>query len=823
MVVSLLKPSVSYKENKSVDDDDLSMDVEPFIVEMKEVNVIAAIGNEKYTYITDGIVVIPIYLFFNDRVVGKIGYYELPASKLENLLDSDGQIDVDRLNEPLLFSFVTQDYLTKYKVTEDMLREIMDNDEDDDSGDEDESVVVVNEDDNSDEEESDEEESDEEESDEEESDIVKKITIIDDDSDSLSDDELAVESLDSIIESTKDQDIIPKEKPLIEILYEEDSPLFTSEEESSEELKQKKYKLSDLGENKKENQKIQEKYKGGSNWLQKIFKNNNYTLEDNAGGGDCFFYVLTKAFKSVGKDVTVQQLRKILADEATDDIFQNYKQQFDMFNGMVTTSKDEIKGIREQLRKIKTIIQKDAEMKKSDKKSTKRVKFGTSERNKTRKTREPMKSILKKENLNVSEHRKLSTDDLKKLRIKVVSLNAKLDEAKNEEDFAEELLREFRFMEDINTLDEFKKILQTCKFWAETWAISTLERVLNIKLIILSTEAYERKDYNGIIQCGQLNDTILQERGSFTPKYYFITEWLGYHYKSVMYKGKKALTFEEIPYMIKNMIVEKCMEKGAGPYSLIPKFELYKQKIMEEGLEDSKSDDSSISSEESSLSTSLSRSLPSESVSSEPSSIETGTTKSLDSPLNEDDIDYDTVFRFYNKSSDKAPGKGAGEKMDKDPATIKKYAPLKKMKDWRRSLSNMFEAPINLDGLDWLTVEHYYQANKYKDIHPDVYKSFSLNSESEMSLESEIARAYGESGRYKEKQIRPINVKTKPSYFDGEAKKVLKKAIFEKFKTYPQLKDMLLATKDAMLREYIPGKPDLPAVILMEVRKELSE
>jgi hypothetical protein len=38
-------------------------------------------------------------------------------------------------------------------------------------------------------------------------------------------------------------------------------------------------------------------------------------------------------------------------------------------------------------------------------------------------------------------------------------------------------------MKGVENLDQFKRVIKSCNFWADTWAISTLERILNIKLI----------------------------------------------------------------------------------------------------------------------------------------------------------------------------------------------------------------------------------------------------------------------------------------------------------------------------------------------------
>ena len=55
---------------------------------------------------------------------------------------------------------------------------------------------------------------------------------------------------------------------------------------------------------------------------------------------------------------------------------------------------------------------------------------------------------------------------------------------KSEMKTSKELLSEFKFMKKVHSIDDLKKIVKTCEFWADTWAISTLERVLNIKLVI---------------------------------------------------------------------------------------------------------------------------------------------------------------------------------------------------------------------------------------------------------------------------------------------------------------------------------------------------
>ena len=55
-----------------------------------------------------------------------------------------------------------------------------------------------------------------------------------------------------------------------------------------------------------------------------------------------------------------------------------------------------------------------------------------------------------------------------------------IERLKQEYDYAKENMKDFNFMKDINNLAELKKVIKTCDFWADIWAINT-EMIPDVK------------------------------------------------------------------------------------------------------------------------------------------------------------------------------------------------------------------------------------------------------------------------------------------------------------------------------------------------------
>ena len=486
----------------------------------------------------------------------------------------------------------------------------------------------------------------------------------------------------------------------------------------------------------------EDEYQDGvhDNWVQSFFKNTHYHIIDNEGGGDCLFASIRDAFEATADErYSVSEQRALLATNVEEETFKNYKEFYNIHI-------DEIKQDR-------------AEMKKMKKKMT------------------DLRKLYLKHRTNRAKSTAL-VKEAKKLRENFKRL-------KNEKKAAQDVVdEEFEFMKGVEHLSDFKKIITTCRFWGDTWALSTLERLLNIKLILLSSANYNHGDLSNVLQCGQMNDAIIEKKGVFKPRYYIIIDYMGYHYKLVTYKGKKIFKFKELPYGLVKLISTTCM-KGTGLYSMIPQLQQFKNK-MEKSHEES-------------------------------------------APL----YDEDTVFQFYSKSKDVKPGRGSGEQIKEGEDD--KYSELVKIPDWRKVMSNFFLAPFSLDDHRWNTVEHYYHANKFKKNHPDFYLEFTLDSKSAFSKDPVLAKAAGgksgfytstkkdKKGNKKRKKVilRPKNIKADEEFWPKKDE-IMESALKAKFTQNELAKQVLKATHNAKLVHYLGrGSGTQVWTHLMRIRKDI--
>ena len=98
-------------------------------------------------------------------------------------------------------------------------------------------------------------------------------------------------------------------------------------------------------------------------WIQTHMQNNHFGITDNEGGGECLFAVIRDAYRSRGKYVEVPELRRKLAAEATEDVFQNYKEKHTMTADSITTTSAEMRGLVDANAKLKQRLERTTEAK----------------------------------------------------------------------------------------------------------------------------------------------------------------------------------------------------------------------------------------------------------------------------------------------------------------------------------------------------------------------------------------------------------------------------------------------------------------------------
>lgn len=170
-------------------------------------------------------------------------------------------------------------------------------------------------------------------------------------------------------------------------------------------------------------------------------------------------------------------------------------------------------------------------------------------------------------------------------------------------------------------------------------------------------------------------------------------------------------------------------------------------------------------------------------------------------------------FYYYSKSANAKPGQGTNERGNPD-----NYKELQKY-EFRKVLSNFYEFRMKIDGLTWLTVEHYYQANKFLKNNPTFYYLFAIESYSDISKDPVSAKsAGGKTGC----NLRNREICMDPDYFDGRDKETMRKALWTKFSQNGIPKQVLLATKNAELWHGTRGVPETRQYMLEEIRSKIS-
>jgi len=744
MVQSRLDPSINFSEVRFLDKVDIDFKAPVYSLVLYKKPIIIALGQLNTNFQERAnIVYFPIYLINHKKVILQIGVYEILSNNLSDVLDKEGDLDLTLVGLPLIYSFIKSNLnlLINNNLKYDKLSKIEEEDE-----------TIIKETKKLDKKQSKEEreheedrEEDREEGREEDEGREEEGSEEEGSEEEGSEEEGSEEGEEESQQEDEEEGESEAEEQSEEDSENEGEDEKGLDEEQYESALQKKLNITSDKEKFKQEQKEFLLTKD-TKWIEKYFKNNNFDRINNEGDGECLFAVIRDGLQTISEEVTVKELRNRLAKEATEEIFQNYKEKYDMFKSGLEITNTELQLLVKRNKELK--IQLTA----------------TTDR---------------------SEHKKIIAE--------ASDIKINFEELKKQLNFQKDLLDEWKFMKNIKTLDQFKELINSCYFWADTWAISTLERIYNIKLIIFSFEQYNEEllktkktpttNTLNIVLCGQLNDKILEERGKFEPSYYIMADYDGSHYQLITYKKRGAFTFEQLPYQVKKLVSENCLQGDSGTFLIIPDIKNFKISNIDEEIQQ----------------------------------IEGGGLNFGNDPTNS--LYNDNIhFKFYSKSLDCLPGRGSGEKIsDKD---INEFHKLAGIKDWRKKLSNFWEGEeLNIDGKKWKTVEHYINAIKFKNGYPSFYNQFSLDANTTLSKNPLMARAAGsKNGRFKNRQIRPTHITIDENY-TTVLPEALNRALYVKFIQNKEMKNLLKSTGKAKLLHYKRGSKPIICSELMKIRK----
>tara|TARA_B100000073_G_scaffold232956_1_gene194680 strand:+ start:9593 stop:11884 length:2292 start_codon:yes stop_codon:yes gene_type:complete len=741
MVLSKINDKVSYAELKNIDENDKGRDVSMYQIQLFNIPVIIALGDIKFTFINDNILFCPVYLVVDEsNKIYQIGVYEFHSKQLENLKDEDGDLDISIIDGPLLYSFIDKAYINKCMKNEKLVMDY-------DSGDYDSS-----------------EDDEGEDNDEEEEELVG---LSDEDEDEDEDGEKENGESKNPDELKNPPTVLAELN--IEDYEDDDDFLQEGEKEKDDKRERKNYKKPG---------------KTDSQWIESFMTNNNYDIIDNPGKGDCFFYVIRDAFKTINVNADVKKVREKLVERVDNKVFQNYRERYDMYD-------KELQELMKDIPKNKKLAVKLSKEYNKYAKESKKIKD-------------------RKEKLEVVKKAKIIRKKHSAKKLEITRQEGELKAVKKN-------ISEVEWLKNIKTLDQLQKKMKTCDYWADQWAISTLEVILNTKFIILSSDQYRKGNYDGVFQCGDFVHQEIEKKRYFKPKYYIIFEHTGNHYKLISYKEKQIYRFHEIPYGMKTRIVEKCMKsKGKSIYNYIPKFAKLIGDTVDIPIKKKEMEDKKIENEEG------------EEISEEKQEEQLEEVEMIPTPTREDAdlFDPEIEFIFYSRSSNSKPGKGKGESLPEDKKSA--YKELGEIKDFRKVLSNFYvkekvdgvRPPLfELDGKKWASVEHYYHANKFKKNNKDYYDKFALGSGSQWEDDPlKALGAGGKGGNVREKNPetkkskiifkRPKEIVMDEDFFDGKNREVvMERGQQAKYEQDEFCKKVLLATKDAKLSHFVPRKP----------------
>lgn len=450
-------------------------------------------------------------------------------------------------------------------------------------------------------------------------------------------------------------------------------------------------------------------------WVAKFMSNKNYKIHEVGG---CILASVFNALNTIGKIITIEQMRELLANQTTEEEFHTRRDAFLKYEDEHKSRERIIGGLKDTLTTYKN-----------------RVKKAT--------------------NLTTIERQQIVLN-AKKIKEDITVL---LNENRKNELFAKQYMEpDFTALRSITTPEQYKEFIKSTRFCPSVQAV---ERVLNIKLIVLDEDAFNDKAEDSVLHCGQ-PDT--KPMSAFC---YIIVSRRKYGYHLVSYKNKQAFAFSEVPYDIKMLILNKCMENNAGSYQAIPDIR--------------------------NLQLRLGMRIPS-------------------SPSDEEQQSKIVFMIGPNAPRTALPGCGSGECIPLEERF--RYIQLIG-KPWRRMLDDADTQTRFTMGRRFASVENAYQSRKFINGFPDFAELFAENANSPFSADARLAKI---AGGPKPNEYRPKNVVIDRDFYGERCFKDKFEALKAKFSQNLDAQAILVATHPAHIVEFVRGRPPEIRHDLMRLR-----
>jgi predicted NAD-dependent protein-ADP-ribosyltransferase YbiA (DUF1768 family) len=723
MVKSLINEKIEYSEKNDLYDEDVGYESPQYLIEIFNIPVYIVLGKQKYHNIDKNVIYFPIYLIDkNDIIIKQIGIFETKKNDVLKFIDEEGDVDINNFSDPLLYSSIDKKFI-------DSIYNNNNNNNNNNNFVTNHNLPLLE--------------------------IKKDVSI--DNPNEKEDLYIEIEDDPTIIKIKEDQLYKVKKDlnkklggGLFEITDQDiNIPLLKTETHKDAENLKKEYKKS-----------------RNNNWLEDYMHNNNYNIIDNEGSGDCLFSVIRDSFSSIGYKTSVSKIRALLADNFSRELYNKYKDLYDSFETQIVMIKEELENIKTKNKHYVNIAKKLSE----------------------------------------------KTDTESRIELKKLINEAKV--MKNKKKELEEELKDTRDVQynsvglfrDLDTYDKYIDYMQTQDYRGDNWSILTLEVRTNpqFKIIIMDENMYKQGDKYNVIQCGELSPIIITHTNKiigsptellsndsspinkvlYRPIYYIIASYSNKNYKLVSYKNKKIFRFDEIPYSIKCLVVNKCLEKNAGSFNEIQEFINFREAL---GISvNNNSSDSDNSDDEDEY---------------------------------ENNTNAKTTFIFHSLAPSKIyPGKSTHEKISNEDKI--KYIKLNKMNEWRRKLDDSYVIDnnigyIKIDGINWKSIDHYMNSVRFKKQNKDFYEKLGNYTPNEVKEITDL-------NKVDKTGIRPKNINEDPDFKLGQNEKYRKNALISKFSQNEDLKQLLISTQDAVLKKYIQRKPPVTDKLLMDVRREIQ-